>query len=62
MRELKAQEIEIISGGVNPWLAFVAGAAVDSQIGRLTSYVVDDIVEGFQSPTIRHPNQDGRAF
>ncbi|MDV2078149.1 hypothetical protein [Marinobacter xestospongiae] len=62
MRELKTQEVESIGGGVNPYLAFVAGAALSSQIGRMTNYVVDDIIAGFQAPIVRHPHQNGRAF
>lgn len=61
MRELKVQEVEEVSGGFNP-ISFILGAAAGSQIGRITDYVVDDIIKGFQSPVIIHPHQDGRAF
>lgn len=62
MRELKQQEVESVSGGVPHYLSFLAGAAVSSQVGRVTNYVVDDIVSGFQSPVVIHRHQDGRAF
>lgn len=63
MRELNKTEVENVSGGALPhYVTFLAGAAVSSQVGRVTDYVVDDIVSGFQSPVVNHPHQDGRAF
>lgn len=62
MRELKQQEIESVSGGAPHYWSFLAGAAVSSQVGRLTNYVVDDIISGFQAPLVIHRHQDGRAF